>query len=442
MQLEGKKPNFRPVKKYSNPFRLMLWTLLIVIGFVVMRGYYNGSVKPLFLASPTPTRTTNSYAQEGQTDFTAGDLEKAIVAYKKATALDPNDAQLWAQLARIQTYSSVSLTTNEEQLARLQDALDSINHAAAVAPQDSTVHAIRAFVLDWYANPVLVGDQVGSLLTEAQKEASLALAEDQTNTLAQAFYAEIMVDQNRWDQAELNIKQAELQDSTLMDVHRIYGYVYETLGQYNFAIQEYKQAIEIAPNLTFLKIRVGKIYRHLQLWDQALAIFDLAAKQNQQLGINDPIPYLAIANTYMQTGDFFAAARNVKKAMALNPSSPDVYAQLGMVYHSSRNYEGAIPAFECAIQGCDAEKSCQVRYGDQCDMTTDPPIVITGMKLTSDTVPYYYTFVSVLSGLHRPGVDSYCIEAAPYFAQIKDGFSGDPTIMSIVKAGEDICAGG
>jgi tetratricopeptide (TPR) repeat protein len=438
MQLEGKEPNFRPVKRYSNPFRLMLWVLLIVTGFVVIRGYYNGSVKPFFMATPTPTRTTNSYALEGDTNFTAGDLEKAIVAYKKATALDPNNALLWAQLARIQTYSSVSLTTNEEQLARLQDALASINHAVAVAPQDSTVHAIRSFVLDWYANPVLVGVQVESLLTEAQKEASLALAEDQTNTLAQAFYAEIMVDQNRWDQAELNIKQAEQQDPSLMDVHRIYAYVYETLGEYNFAIQEYQQAIQIAPNLSFLKIRVGKIYRHLQLFDQALAIFDQAAKQNQQLGINDPIPYLAIANTYIQTGDFFAAAANVKKALTLNPSSPDVYAQLGMVYHASRNYEGAIPAFECAIQGCDAVKSCSVRVKNP---PCDQAIVITGMKLTADTVAYYYTFVSVLSGLHRPS-DTYCTEAAPYFAEIKAGFASDPTIMSIVKAGEDICAAG
>jgi len=421
----------------------MLWALLIVTGFVVIRGYYSGSVKPFFLATPTPTRTTNSYAMEGDTNFTAGDLAKAIVAYKKATALDPNDAQLWAKLARIQAYSYVSLTTNDEQLARLQDALASINHAVAVAPNDSTVHAIRAFVLDWYANPVLVGDQVETLLTEADHEATLALIEDQTNTLALAFKAEILVDQSRWDQAEQSIIQANQQDSSLMDVHRIYGYVYETLGEYNYAIQEYLKAIDIAPNLTFLKIRVGKVYRHLQLYDQALYYFDLAAKQNQQLVINDPIPYLAIANTYMQmpSGDFFAAARNVMKALSLNPSSPDVYAQLGMVYHSSRNYEGAIPAFECAIQGCDAAKSCKVRYGDQCDMTTDPPIVITGMKLTADTVPYYYTFVSVLSGMHRPS-DNNCIEAAPYFAEIKAGFAGDPTIMSIVKAGEDICASG
>jgi tetratricopeptide (TPR) repeat protein len=308
-----------------------------------------------------------------------------------------------------------------------------------VAPDESNIHAIRAFVLDWNANPVLVGDQVDSLLTEAEHEASLALTLDQTNTLALAFYAEILVDKSRWDQAAQNISQAEQQDSTLMDVHRIYGYVYESLGNYADAIREYQQAIVIAPNLSFLKIRVGKIYRHLQLYDQALNMFDLAAKQNIQLGINDPIPYLAIANTYIQTGDFFAAVANVKEALALNPSSPDVFAQLGMVYHSSRNYEGAIPAFQCALLGCTAEISCEVR---QCDATKDPQVVISGMKLTADTVAYYYTYGSVLAGLYQKGVNDYCTQAITIFTQVASGFSEDPSIMSIVKVGEDICSSG
>ena len=442
MNIEGKQVNFRPQKKRSNPFRLMLWGVLIVATFVLIRGYYNGSVKPLFLPTNTPTRTTNSYAQEGDTNFTAGDLDKAIAAYKKATALDPNDASLWAKLARIQTYSSVSLSTNSDQLARLNDAMNSIDQAVKVAPDESQVHAIRAFVEDWYANPVLVKDQVNALLTDADHEVTLALTEDPTNTLALAFRAEILVDQGRLDQAMQSITQAVQQDNTLMDVHRIYGYVFESMGNYSEAINEYQKAIEIAPNLNFLKIRVGKIYRHQQLWDQALAMFDLAAKQNLQLGINDPIPYLAIANTYIQMpqADFFTAERNVQKALQLDPTNADVYAQLGMVYHSARNYEGAIPTFKCALDGCTPQESCEVRQG--CTDANNPAVTITGLPLTADTVAYYYTYASVLSGLHVPGKDQYCTTAMPKLLQVAAGFSDDPTIMSIVKAGEDICAGG
>ena len=168
------------------------------------------------------------------------------------------------------------------------------------------------------------------------------------------------------------------------------AYTYETLGEYNLAIEEYEQAIEIMPNYTYLHIAVGKVYRYLGLYDQALAYFAAAANLNEQLGIKDPIPYLAIANTYAKDGEFFAAALNVQEALSFTPANPDVYGQLGVVYHKSRNYEGAIPAFECALEGCDAEQSCEVR---QCDSDEDPMVGCRGtaafpgapMSITSHT---------------------------------------------------------
>lgn len=439
MNLSGKQVEFRPTKRRSNPYRIMIMVVIIVACFTLIRGFESGTVKPLFLATPTPTRTTNSFAQEGETHFAAGNLEKAILSYKDATRLDANDPLLWAELARIETYSSNLLTTNEEQRARLKDALDAINNAKALAPDDSSVRAIRAFVLDWNSNPLINPDQTEALLTEAEQEAVAALQLDSTNTLALAFYAEILVDQQKWPRAEQFIQQAMQRDASLMDVHRIQGYVHETLGKYNLAIQEYTKASEIMPNLTFLYIQIGKIYRYLEHFQQALDLFEKAARLNTQLGINDPIPYLAIANTYANMGEFFSAARNVKKALSLNPTSPDVYGQLGIIYHKSRNYEGAVPALECAIHGCSPEQSCEVRQEvSVCDFTNEPSLTITGMPLSSSTVMYYYTYGSVQSGLHRPG-DDRCVSAMEVFAQVKAKFASDSTIMSIVKEGEDIC---
>ncbi len=145
----------------------MLWVVLIVFGVVILREFNRGQVKPLFLPTATPTRTTNSFALEGETHFEAGDLEKAIVAYQAATRLDPRNAGLWSELARIQAYSSSLLTTNDEQAARLQDALASAQKAVELAPDDSNSHAILAFVLDWNANPVWAADKIDEMLTQA-----------------------------------------------------------------------------------------------------------------------------------------------------------------------------------------------------------------------------------------------------------------------------------
>ena len=436
MYLRGKEPSFRKTRKKANPYRILVLLALIAFFFTILSGIARGDVEPLFMPTPTPTRSTDSFVVEGETHFAAGDLDSAIAAFQSATELDPNDPGLFTELARIQTYSSALLTTDAERSERLQEALASIDQAKELAPTESQVLAVRAFVLDWLSNPLLVDDETSEdLLNEAESEAVLALQIDNTNTLALAYYAEILVDQKKWNQAQQYIQQAVERAPELMDVHRIQAYTYETLGEYNLAIQEYEMAIESMPNYTYLYIAVGRVYRYLKLYDQALDNFATAANLNKQLGITDPIPYLAIANTYAQDGEFFVAALNVKQAITFTPANPNVYGQLGVIYYKSRNYEGSIPALECAIEGCDAEQSCEVR---ECDPEEDPLVSVEGLPLSGSSVVYYFTYGSVLSGLHREG-DDKCERALEVFDELRSQFADDPTIMSIVRAGEEIC---
>jgi len=432
MNLIGKRPTFREVKPRSNIYRMILWLILITGGVWVLRALNSGQITPLFLPTPTPTRTSQSYALEGQAHFTAGNLNKAIAAYKQAVTFEPNNAELYAELARIEAYSSNLLTTDVERKQRLQEALDHANLAVEQAPDDSMVYAIRAFVLDWNAS--LAGEERVNYLTQAEQDAVRALQLDNQNTLALAYYAEILVDQQKWLQAQQYIKQAAARDPTLMDVHRVYAYVLESLGDYGSAIDEYKAAAEITPNLTFLYISIGVGYRHLQLYDLALEYFAKAASLDEQLGIKDPVPYISIAKTYTQQGEFFIAARNINKAISFDPSNPDTYGQLGIVYFKSRNYEGSIPVFKCALYGCTAEESCAARNCDESEAQS----AVVGMDVSANTVAYYYTYGSVLAGLSRRD-RNYCPEANEIFSRGRAGFSADPAIMSIVEAGEQIC---
>jgi len=438
-------------KPQTSLYRIFLLLVLILGGVWFLRQINSGEIQPLFQPTPTPTRAVESYALEGDAQFIAGDLNSAIKAYQQAVRVSPNDAQIWAKLARIQTYSSALLTTDPERLKRLTEGLDSANKAVSLAPDDSTVHAIRAFVLDWNAYPSLVGDkQATAYLTEAEQEAVTALRFDNQNTLALVFYAEILVDQQKWTQAQSNIDQALLRDGAdeLMDLHRVYAYVLETLGLYNQAIEEYDKAIAISPNLTFLYVRAGANYRTLAfnarsqetakpLYDKSLEYFAKAATINDQLGILDPGPYLSIAKTYSQTGDYFAAAINVQKAIDFDPSNADTYGQLGVVFFKSRNYEGSIPALQCAVRGCTAAESCDARSG--CS-NGDTGTAVTGLALSPNTVVYYYTYGSVLAALSRPK-QNYCGEAVKVLNEVSAAFPSDPDIAGIVQAGLTICAG-
>ena len=446
MYIHDEKPLFRKKRGYDNVYRILLLLMVLLFFVVILRGWMSGSVSPLFSSTPTPTRTANNYALEGEMFFSAGDLDKSIAAYRLAHEIDPGNPTLLSELARIQTYSTRLLTTDDERRTRMQEALASIEKAVELAPEDSTVNAIHAFVLDWYASPTLAGEDWQNYLGQAEKAAVKALQLDNQNALALAYYAEILVDQQKWLQAEQYINQALERDPSLMDVHRIAAYTQESLSNYTQAIEQYQAAAKINPSLTFLYLAIGANYRQLAfkattdpeqkfLYEKALEYFAKVTTINEQLGVADPIPYLSIARTYAQMGEFFAAARNAEKALTLNPNSPDVYGQLGIIYFRARNYEGAIPAFKCAIRGCTAEESCEVR---ECKPDTDPPITITGMPLTANTAVYYYTYGSVLAALHRKS-QPYCEDAMQVFSEVRAAFPTDTTAMGIIEEGENIC---
>lgn len=460
MNVNPRRPLFNR-RPQSNIYRMFLWIVMILGGVWMLQQVSKGDIKPLFQPTSTPTRSPESYLQEGKADFTAGNLNAAILSYQEALKVNPNDPKTWSELARIQTYSSAFLITNDEKKARLTQALDSATKAVGLAPEDSLARAIRAFTLDWNANSNFhTNDEVQEFLQQAEQEALIAQQLDNTNTLALAYYAEILVDLQQWNRAELIINQAlEHPDADqLMDVHRVDAYVLETLGQYNLAITEYDKAIAIEPNFTFLHLRAGANYRRLAseitneelarpVYEQSLEYFDRAAKINEQIDVNDPTPYLSISRTYSQLGEFFIAAKNVQKALSFEPNNADIYGQLGIIYFRSRNYEGAIDTLKCAIYGCTGEASCIGRGLERCfpDLGENP-VDVQGLRISPNTIVYYYTYGSVVAALSRP-LKNNCAEAMKTFGEVRAELDANPddyadardTILSIIEDGEFIC---
>ena len=442
----------------SNVYRMFFWVILILGGIWLIRSVDQGEIKPLFLPTPTPTRFAQSYAIEGDALFTAGKLEDsigadgkvspgAITAYREAVKVNPNDVNAWARLSRIQTYSTAQLVKRDAILVRLEEAIASAEKAVEVNPDDSYAHAVYAFALNWRASFVADDRERQAVLTKSEQEAVRALQLDNTNTLALAFYAEVLVDQQKWTQAQQNIEQALERDPSLMDVHRVHAYVLESLGEYALAIEAYDRAIAIAPNLTFLYLRAGAGYRRLafespneqvqrQLYEKSLEYFAQTARINQQLGVQDPAPYLSIARTYSQMGEFFIAIRNVQKTIEFQHDNPVFYGELGVLYHKNRNYETGILALKCVVRGCTAEESCDGRGG--CG-PNDTPADVVGLPLTISTVYYYDVYASELAALSTPK-KSYCDEALAVASEIEASeFDNDPNIAADIVVVRIFC---
>jgi tetratricopeptide (TPR) repeat protein len=534
MRLKGERLRLGRGGRHSNPWRMLVYIIIIAGGVLIYRLTQVGEVQPLFLPTPGPTRSAESYTEEAEVHFFTGNLTEAINAYEIATVLEPGNAELLAKLARLQTYSSSLLTTTNDRRARLAVARDTIDHAVEISPDNATVHAIRALVYDWSAtaevrDTLLVGDVVrvqanldddgqmiariiesedniepGSsegmveegtmfifsgvveekslaewvvggrtvgvtpqtlvrnpnrrdeFLTEAENAANRASNLDPGNILAQAYKAEVQVDQGEFALALDNAQQAAEAVESMgdqfeyaMDVHRVYATVLENYGYYLQAINEYQKAAEISPNLTFLYLQIGANYRELQDIDNALYYFDKAVKINDQLKIGDATPYLAIGKTYQWEGEFFISAINVERALEIDPGNPDIYGRLGIVYFQARNYESAIDILKCAVRGCTVEENreriCRFVYridDPECEQAQDINEDVLGLELGPKSVEYYYTYGSVLAAFQGhedyPGI---CIEAEDIFAELMTQYSDDALVLAIVDEGRAICAG-
>ena len=434
MQLRGTR--FQPT---ADPPRLTVRrtaayaaAILFLLGLLHLMNL--GIIRSPFAPPPTPTRSMDSYADEGKAFFDAGILNKAISAYQNAVSVDPENPVLWAELARIQTYSSSLMLSAEEITARLREARDSAEQSVTLDEDYATGWSIKTLVLDWSASQEGDEETRQEMLTDALQASSQALLLEPSNPLALAFRAEVLADLQNWSTAlDVGARAAEL-GPDIMDVRRAYAYVLESNGYYNLAIEEYLAAINLNTNLPFLYMSLGANYRRIgetattaavrdENIDNALAAFQRAAELNPK----DPLPYLSIARTYANQGEFFAAERNAQKALSLDNLDPFIYGRLGVIYYFAKNYESALLVLHCAVRGCTAEQN------EEADVDISP------VSLSAGTVDMFYIYGSVLAFYGGENPDN-CVEAARIFAQIRASPYHDDTIEAIIREGEVICA--
>lgn len=392
MYLNRGSINFRR-KRRNNLNRIIVYLVLIAIGFYFVRQTQSGEIEPIFVPTPTATRSPASYAEEGEAHFSSGRLGDAISAYEQATRLAPTTVEYWINMARFQVYADMP-----------EQALETADTAVLIEPDNSMAHAVRALALDW------IGEY-----EEATNAAVRAIQLDANNSLAHAYYSEILADTQRWAQAGDEAQLALRLNPNSMDVQRTSGYYLENVGAYQEAILAYQAAATINPNLAFLYMRLGLNYRVLQEYDTALEYFQRASALTPE----ETLPYLSISRTYFQVGEYGRSAQYLESALELEPSNPDIYGRLGLVYFRALNYEGAEIELECAINGC--------RHPER-------NTVVEPLSLSQATLEYFYTFASVKAAYLK------CDEAFPVLDQVAAFAADNEIVQGIVEENRNICA--
>src|SRR5512147_1081082 len=91
-------------KKRPNYFAWTVFGLVLLFGYYFNQVYLPTQPNP-FMATPTPTRSPESYVTEAEKLFNDGKLFQSIDAYKEAIRSSPQDSTLYVALARVQVWA-------------------------------------------------------------------------------------------------------------------------------------------------------------------------------------------------------------------------------------------------------------------------------------------------------------------------------------------------
>ncbi len=358
----------RKRRRRTSPWRILL-LLALIGGALYFAQEALPSVPRPFTATATPTRSALSYVQEAQTFFATGKFDRAIQAYQLAIQAEPLNPDYFLELARIQIYAG-----------DYEGGLENAANASLLRPEGARGYALQGRALSF--SPERLTDAEAALVRALQLDSGLPEAH--------AFYAELLSDQLRWEEAADHARQALAIAPNSLEARLAMAYVFESTGNYEEAIAEYQEAQRINPNIPAIYLSLGNNYRAQGDSDAAINLYQKAIALTPQ----NPAPYSLIAQTYGAVGEYGKASQYAEQAVALEEANPRLHGLLGRMYYHNNDLEKALPELELATGG--GETATGVR--------------VTGLQPQPGVVAeYYYTYGLALAKLER------CGEAEPLF---------------------------
>ncbi len=398
MYLSGSKWSMNRKKKRGNPLRLILLVALVGAALYVNQVVVP-AVPPLFVPTPTPTRSPDSYLVDARQLTSEGKYDLAVEAYTEAIQSDPKNINTYIELASLQVL-----------YGEFDQAIENVENAILLNQNNSMAHAVHGWAMGRKSDYQLS-------LVELDKAISI----DPGNALAYAYLAEILAQQQTDGKGDLTTIDKATEASrkaielgpNLMESRRARGLVLEMTGNYQDAITEFEQAVTMNGNLADLHLALGRNYKANDIYDKAVDQFARAIA----LRPDDPQPYVETALTYLKIGEYGKAAQYAQQAVQQKPEDPLLYGYLGTILYRQDNYTDAITPLRLATRGGMTETGVQVQ----------------GLPLDSSSMFMYARYGIALAHIAQ------CSEALQISQTLTQAFPDDETNLINAQEMVNVC---
>lgn len=308
--------SYNPRRRRKGGIPWWPFILLLIIGVILYEEQPSWLVPETLIPTPQPTRGAISYLSEARAAEAANQYDEAIAAYQQVSRQEPLNVDPLIAQSRIHMIlrDPVSARAVAEQAFELE-------------PENPDVLAALARALDW----------------QGQYEAAVQYGLDgfdldPENVNILAVLGEVYSDVRNWPVAEGYLQTAYEIDPDNILVLRNLAYLEETRGEYGKAIEYYNQAISLAPNRYDLYIERGR--------QESIGLNDYQAALESYKRASEVYRSSATLDAYgyglYNIGDNYAAVRELRTAVEMDPANGLAQVHLGMVYYALRNYEDAV----------------------------------------------------------------------------------------------------
>jgi tetratricopeptide (TPR) repeat protein len=367
-----------------TPFRLLASFAFIAIVTLPVAAQDSGFNSPRANSAKSPPRAEAYYnftlghmfelqfEQTNQGEFAT----RAIEAYKKAYAVDPQSPIIGERLAEMYWKAQ-----------RVRDAVAEANEILKRDPNDLPTHRLLGRIYlrsmgDINSGSSAQSDTVTKAITQfsevhrldpADQESALWLArlyrlhnepekaeqilramlkDDPDNDAAAEQLTQLLLDGNKAEEA-ITLLQGMAAHSQSATTYDLLGDAYTQTHDYSKAEIAYRKAVDLDPTELGHLRGLGQTLLSEEKYPEALSVF---------LKLSDLMPddadvYLRIAQIYRELHQLDKAEENLVKARQYAPGSLEVMYNEAMIYESQGRFEDAIRVLSDAVTGVKSQSN-------------------------------------------------------------------------------------